>query len=84
MNAIIPRFSLSDSVGGPDRARLSRRFANAVFLSGDRGTAAVRGEDQRFDASRAAEGAGGHHRVSESSGGSRFLTTLNLSRGLTF
>lgn len=36
--------------------------------AGDRGASGVRGEDQRFDASRAPTGTGGHHHLSESSG----------------
>lgn len=81
MNAIIPRLK-------PLRQRRrslsgTSEFAHAVFLSGDGGTAAVRGEDQRSDASGAANGAGGHDHVSQVSGGNNFLTSLNSSAGLT-
>lgn len=54
------------------------------FLSGDGGTAAVRAEDQRSDASGAADRAGGHHRVPEGSGGDRSHTPLNVSPAQTF
>lgn len=70
MNAVIPRFlNLSGSVGGPDGPRVcAGKLANLASLSGDRGSAAVRGEDQRSDASGAPKGAGGHDHVSQSSG----------------
>lgn len=64
--------------------KLAKAFFFFNFLSGDGGTAAVRAEDQRSDASGAADGAGGHHRVPEGSGGDRSHTPSNVSPALTF
>jgi len=47
---------------------VDRRCPASSVLSGDGGASAVRGEDQRPDASGAAAGTGGHHHLSESSG----------------
>lgn len=91
MNAIIPRFKpLRQRRRSRSGTRVCcRKLAKAFlffvfFLSGDGGTAAVRAEDQRSDASGAADGAGGHHRVPEGSGGDRSHTPSNMSPAQTF